>query len=197
MQKLIIASGNPGKLREMKAILGDYYDEILSMQEAGVAVDVVEDGETFLENARKKAVEISLLVDADVVSDDSGLSVMGLGGRPGVYSARYSAAGTDEANNEKLICEVTPLSEEERAASYICAIVLARKGEVIFEGEGTCDGKIILEPRGVGGFGYDSYFYLEEYGITFAEMDPDKKNKISHRARALQKLEAFVEQERK
>ena len=135
MKKLILATGNPGKVREMKQILAGLYDEVISMKEAGVAVDVVEDADSFLGNAAKKALAISQLVECDVVADDSGLCVDGLGGRPGVYSARYSAEGTDEANNAKLVQEVSQLSEEKRGAHYECAIVLARKGEVAFSCE--------------------------------------------------------------
>lgn len=194
MKKLIIASGNKGKLREMKAILGHLYDEILSMQEAGIDIDVVEDGTTFEENAKKKAMEISLHTDHDVISDDSGLSVFGLGGRPGVYSARYSKTGTDEDNNKKLVDEVKNLPESERGAEYVCVIALASKGEVLYTTEGRCEGEIHLVPMGEGGFGYDPYFYLPDYGMTFAQMDPAIKNGISHRAIAIKKLKQILEE---
>lgn len=195
MKKLILATGNPGKVREMKQILKGMYDEILSMKEAGIAADVEEDADTFLGNAAKKALAISRLVECDVVSDDSGLCVDGLNGRPGVYSARYSREGTDEANNAKLVQEVAALSEDARNAHYECAIVLARKGEVAFSCECRCNGHIILEPRGKEGFGYDPYFLLPEYGKTFGEIEPELKNKISHRAKALAKLREFAEKE--
>lgn len=196
MKKLILATGNPGKVREMKQILAGLYDEVISMKEAGIAVDVVEDADSFLGNAAKKALAISQLVECDVVADDSGLCVDGLGGRPGVYSARYSAEGTDEANNAKLVQEVSDLPEDKRGAHYECAIVLARKGEVAFSCECRCDGKIILEARGSEGFGYDPYFLLPEYGKTFGEIEPAIKNQISHRAKALAELRQFAEQER-
>lgn len=196
MKKLILATGNPGKVREMKQILAGLYDEVISMKEAGIAVDVVEDADSFLGNAAKKALAISQLVECDVVADDSGLCVDGLGGRPGVYSARYSAEGTDEANNAKLVQEVSELPEDKRSAHYECAIVLARKGEVAFSCECRCDGKIILEARGSEGFGYDPYFLLPEYGKTFGEIEPAIKNQISHRAKALAELRQFAEQER-
>ncbi len=195
MKKLILATGNPGKVREMKQILNGLYDEIVSMKEAGVAVEVVEDADSFLGNAAKKALAISRLVDCDVVSDDSGLCVRGLGGRPGVYSARYSAEGTDAANNAKLVREVSRLPEEERDAHYECAIVLARKGTIAFSCECRCEGHIMLEPRGTEGFGYDPYFLLPEYGKTFGEMEPERKNQISHRAKALAELRRFAESE--
>ena len=196
MKKLILATGNPGKVREMKQILAGLYDEVISMKEAGIAVDVVEDADSFLGNAAKKALAISQLVECDVVADDSGLCVDGLGGRPGVYSARYSAEGTDEANNAKLVQEVSGLPEDKRGAHYECAIVLARKGEVAFSCECCCDGQIILQARGSEGFGYDPYFLLPEYGKTFGEIEPAIKNQISHRAKALAELRQFAEQER-
>ncbi len=197
MKRLIIATGNPGKVREIKAILSDRYDEILSQKEAGLYADVVEDADSFLGNAQKKALAVSLLTDADVVADDSGLSVYGLGGRPGVYSARYSEAGTDEENNKKLVREATPLNEEGRKAYYACAIVLARRGKVVFGCEGRCEGVIVTEPRGDGGFGYDPYFYLPQHAMTFGEIPPEVKNKISHRAKALEKLKEFAAEDAK
>ena len=193
--KLIMATGNAGKVREIAAILADEYEEVISMKQAGISVEIIEDADSFLGNARKKALAISAVTDYDVVADDSGLCVDGLGGRPGVYSARYSKSGTDADNNQKLVKEVSLLDKEGRKAHYVCAIVLARKGKEIFSCEGTCDGCIITEPAGEGGFGYDPYFYLEKYGQTFGQMDPVKKNQISHRAVALQKLKTFLEEE--
>lgn len=193
--KLIMATGNAGKVREIAAILADEYEEVISMKQAGISVEIIEDADSFLGNARKKALAISEVTDYDVVADDSGLCVDGLGGRPGVYSARYSESGTDADNNQKLVKEVSLLDKEGRKAHYVCAIVLARKGKEIFSCEGTCDGCIITEPAGEGGFGYDPYFYLEKYGQTFGQMDPVKKNQISHRAVALQKLKTFLEEE--
>ena len=193
--KLIMATGNAGKVREIAAILADEYEKVISMKQAGISVEIIEDADSFLGNARKKALAISAVTDYDVVADDSGLCVDGLGGRPGVYSARYSESGTDADNNQKLVKEVSLLDKEGRKAHYVCAIVLARKGKEIFSCEGTCDGCIITEPAGEGGFGYDPYFYLEKYGQTFGQMDPVKKNQISHRAVALQKLKTFLEEE--
>ena len=193
---LIMATGNAGKVREIAAILSDEYEEVISMKQAGISVEIIEDADSFLGNARKKALAISAVTACDVVADDSGLCVDGLNGRPGVYSARYSESGTDEHNNKKLVREVAPLNQEGRKAHYACAIVLARDGKEVFSCEGTCDGHIITEPAGKGGFGYDPYFYLEAYGETFAQMEPAKKNRISHRAIALQKLKDFLEDER-
>lgn len=193
MKKLVIATGNPGKVREIKKILEGVYDEICSLKDEGIAVDIVEDADSFLGNAAKKALTISRLVDCDVLADDSGLCVDGLGGRPGVYSARYSASGTDEDNNKKLVEECAALDEEGRQASYVCAIVLARGGQEIYSCEGKCYGRIVLEAHGNGGFGYDPYFYLPEYGQTFGELPAEEKNKISHRALALKNVQEFLQ----
>lgn len=192
--RLIIATGNKGKVREIKRIFEGMYDEILSLKDAGISVDIVEDADSFIGNAEKKALTISRLVDSDVLADDSGLCVDGLGGRPGVYSARYSAEGTDTANNKKLVEEVSALPESERGAKYVCAMVLAKGGQVICESTGECHGVIITHAEGDGGFGYDPYFFLPDYGITFGQMDPDEKNKISHRAKALFGIRKYLEE---
>lgn len=193
MKKLIIATNNQGKVREIKNILAGSYDAICSLRDEGIAVDVVEDGVTFAQNAEKKAVTISRLCPGcDVLADDSGLCVQGLGWRPGVYSARYSAEGTDQANNDKLKREIAPLSEEDRRAKYVCAIVMARDGAAFFSCEGECWGKIVSEEQGSEGFGYDPLFFVEEYGTTFGCIPPDIKNKISHRAKALAAVKEYV-----
>ena len=193
MKKLIIATNNQGKVREIKSILEGSYDAVCSLKDEGIAADVVEDGATFLENAGKKAREISLLCPGcDVLADDSGLCVKGLDWGPGVYSARYSGEGTDQANNEKLKRETAPLSEEDRKAKYVCAVVMARDGVAFFSCEGECWGKIISEEQGSEGFGYDPLFFVEEYGATFGCIPPDVKNKISHRAKALAAVKEFL-----
>lgn len=194
MKKLLIATTNAGKVREIKKLLASshVYQDVLSLKEAGISHEVIEDGSTFAENATKKAVEISLISDYDVLADDSGLCVLGLGGAPGVFSARYSHEATDEANNAKLILEVSALREQDRSAKYVCAIALASKGKLLFVCEGECSGKILLTPQGTGGFGYDPLFYVQEYGDTFGNIPLEIKNRISHRARALTKFEAYL-----
>lgn len=193
MKRLIIASNNQGKIREFKRMIGSYFDEVLSLKDAGIKADVVEDGTTFYENARKKALEISLLTDAYVMSDDSGLSVDCLDGAPGVYSARFSGEGaTDEKNNALLIEKVSAFPEDKRTARYICDLVLAKEGKELLHCEGKCDGVIILEPRGENGFGYDPYFFYPPLGRTFAEIDMDLKNTLSHRGLALIELEKMI-----
>ena len=193
MKQLIIATHNQGKVREIKAILGNFYDEIKSLKDAGIVADVVEDGDSFHANARKKAVEISEMVEGDVLADDSGLCVEALDMAPGIYSARFSGEGaTDEKNNVKLLSLVK--DQDNRRAWFVCALVLANGGKEKLYVEERAEGKIIDEPRGENGFGYDPLFYVEEYGQTFAEIPPEVKNKISHRAKALKKLQEKVQE---
>lgn len=195
MSRLIIATNNQGKVREIKDIFKGIYDEILSLKDAGIDIDVEEDGATFTENSAKKSVEVSKLVDCDVLADDSGICVDGLNGAPGIYSARYSAEGTDEANRIALIEAVRPLDPVDRTARFHCAITIANGGKVVFSCEETCDtGVILLKERGENGFGYDSLFYLEPLGKTFAEISPEEKNTMSHRARALETTRIWLEE---
>lgn len=185
--KLIIASNNEHKLREIKAILGHHFEEIVSLREAGIRHETVEDGQTFLENAEKKAREIAELSGCCALADDSGLCVDALGGAPGLYSARFSGVhGDDAANNRLLLEKLRDVTD--RGAHYTCAIVLARPDGSIVSAEGYLYGQIGREEKGSNGFGYDPLFYLPEYGCTTAEMDPDEKNRISHRAAALHAL---------
>lgn len=187
MSKLVIATGNAGKVREIKAIFAGLYDEICSLKDEGIHVDVVEDGTTFAENARKKAREISLITDCDVLADDSGLCVDALDGAPGVYSARFAGTGNDDDNNALLIEKLKDVPFEKRTARFVSAIAVARRGEVLFTCEGESDtGLITDEPRGNNGFGYDVVFYHPELKKTFGEIDSELKNSISHRRRALE-----------
>lgn len=191
--RLLIATNNAGKVREIKKIFEGVYDEIVSLKDIGLKVEVEESGTTFLENARKKAFEISMLVDCDVLADDSGLAVDGLGGAPGVYSARYAGEPCDdEKNNEKLIKNVENMDETGRKAQYICAMALYRNGKEIANTEGVCGGVIVTERKGENGFGYDPFFYVPEFGMTMAEMDADTKNGISHRGKALEQLKNIL-----
>lgn len=192
MSKLIIATKNAGKVAEIKAIFAGLFDDILSLRDAGIDADVVEDGDTFLANAAKKAVQISRIADCPVLADDSGICVDGLGGAPGVYSARFSEEGTDEANNKKIVEMTKGFTPEQLKCHYTCAIVLAKGGDVMYSCEGECHGTLLSEERGSGGFGYDPLFYLPEYGRTFGEIPADIKNKISHRARALETMRQMI-----
>lgn len=186
MNRLLIATNNQGKVREIKKILDGVYGEILSLKDAGIDVEVVEDGNSFYENARKKALTISGMVDCDVLADDSGLCVDALSGAPGIYSARFAGEGaSDKDNNAKLIDLIRKVPQDGRQAKFVCSMVMARAGGELMHVEGEVYGEIVTKPRGNGGFGYDPLFYVGKYCKTFGELDADIKNKISHRARAL------------
>lgn len=191
--KLILASNNEHKLVEIRAILGGEFDEILSLREAGIAHETVEDGSTFLENAEKKAREIMEISGCCALADDSGLCVDALGGAPGIYSARYAGEhGDDKANNRKLLRDLEGV--EDRRAHFACAMVLVRPDGSVVRAEGRMDGVIAFAEAGSNGFGYDPLFYLPQRGCTNAQLSPEEKNAISHRANA---LHALVEQLRK
>ena len=189
--KLIIASNNKGKIREIKEILGEHFDEVISMREAGIDLDVVEDGKTFTENARKKALAVLALIpngEAAVLADDSGLEVDALNGAPGVYSARFAenADHDDDANNAKLLALLENVPDDKRSADFACAMVLARHNMPCIEAVGKCYGTILREKSGNNGFGYDPLFYYPEFGASFAELSAEQKNQVSHRRRALE-----------
>lgn len=188
--KLIIASNNAHKVSEIKAILGCFYDEILSLREAGIDMDVVEDANTFEGNALKKAREVFSVADADaVLSDDSGLMVDALGGAPGVYSARYAGEGHDDAaNNAKLLDALKDVPGEKRTARFCTSVALIRKGMPAVTADGSVEGRILRSPQGENGFGYDPLFYYEPLKKSFAQLTPEEKNSVSHRKRALESL---------
>ncbi len=185
--KLIIASNNAHKLVEIKAILGDYFGEILSLREAGIEHETVEDGETFLANAEKKAREIAELSGCCALADDSGLCVDALGGAPGIYSARFAGEHGNDAANRRLLLERLQ-GVTDRGAHFTCAIALVRPDGSEVTAEGKFYGEIGTEERGSNGFGYDSLFYVPELGMTNAEMTSEQKNAVSHRALALKAL---------
>ena len=176
-------------------ILKDLDIEVLSMKEAGIEADIVEDGKSFEENAVIKAESILRKTGCASIADDSGLAVDALGGRPGVHSARYCGVhGDDEANNQLLLKELSDKPAPHKA-HYGAALALCRPGREPVIVYGRCDGEIIGEYRGEGGFGYDPLFLSDDLGVTFAEADPQAKNGVSHRARAIQKLIAALEGE--
>ncbi|MBQ8506896.1 MAG: ribonuclease PH [Clostridia bacterium] len=193
--KLVLASNNFGKLKELRAMLGDRYD-VYSMREMGISVDVEENGETFEENALIKAETLMKMTGCATLSDDSGLCVDALNGRPGVHSARYCGVhGDDEANNQLLLKELENVPDEKRTAHYGAAVALCRPGHAPVITYGKCEGRILREYEGDGGFGYDPLFYSNDLGMSFGLADPEAKNGISHRARAIEKLIGILEAE--
>ena len=185
--KLVLASQNAGKLRELRALFGEEYD-VSSMGELGVDMEIEETGATFEENARIKAETLCARTGCAALADDSGLEVDCLGGAPGVYSARYAGKhGDDAANNALLIANVRDFPAP-RTARFVSAVALARPGRETLIARGDCEGEVLLEERGEGGFGYDPLFYSHDLHKTFAEASADEKNAVSHRARALKNL---------
>ena len=188
MQKLVIASNNKGKIREFKEILGEKF-EIIPMSEAGFNADVEENGSTFQENSLIKAKAVATALNLPALADDSGLCVDALGGRPGVYTARFAGENaTDEENIKKLLSELDGVPFEKRTARFVCTVAVAVPGKepTVFRGE--CEGVILDEKRGENGFGYDPVFYVEKYQKTMAQLPAEVKNAISHRFNALKKL---------
>ena len=194
--KLVVASNNPGKLREFGALLAPLGWEAVAQKELGVA-ECEEPHHTFVENALEKARHAARSTGLPALADDSGLCVRALGGAPGVQSARYSGEPkSDERNNQKLIAALA--GQTDRRAHYVCVLVLVRHADdpqpIIAEGE--WHGEIVDAPRGDGGFGYDPYFLLPDLGVTAAELDAAEKNRRSHRGLALQQLIARLTAER-
>jgi XTP/dITP diphosphohydrolase len=189
--RILIATMNVGKLREYERLLAEVPElELETMASLAQSVDVVEDRDTFAGNAEKKATEIAALVGMPCLADDSGLEVDALGGRPGVWSARYAGEGaTDEKNNAKLLEELSDVADELRTARFHCAIaVVDADGQELALAQGACEGRIAREPKGKHGFGYDPLFIPEGFSETMAELGPETKNEISHRAKAAAKL---------
>lgn len=182
MPTVVVATGNPGKLKEMQAYLGDLgWTLVLKPDE----IDVDETGSTFIENARLKASEVAQATGQWAIADDSGLAVDGLGGAPGLYSARYGSSDADRI--DRVLRELG--NSAERGAQFVCAIALARPdGTIALETEGICRGEILTAPQGSGGFGYDPIFYVPEAALTFAQMTPEQKERCSHRGIAFEQL---------
>ena len=187
MKKLIFATGNENKMKEIRMILGDLDYEILSMKEAGIDADIVEDGKTFEENAIIKATAISKLSGCLVLADDSGLEVDYMDKMPGIYSARWMGEDTSyRIKNKAIIDKLEGVPDEKRTARFVCAIAAAFPDGRVVTKRGTIEGIIGYEERGENGFGYDPIFFLPEYGKTTAELSPEEKNQTSHRGRALE-----------
>ncbi|MEG0565229.1 MAG: RdgB/HAM1 family non-canonical purine NTP pyrophosphatase [Hungatella sp.] len=195
-RRIIFATGNEGKMREIRLILADPNLEILSMKEAMAEVEIIEDGTTFAENAEIKARAVWKITGGIVMADDSGLVVDYLNGEPGIYSARYLGEDTPyEVKNRVILERLKSAVGDARSARFISAIVAILPDGKALTTQGEVEGLIAEQPAGVGGFGYDPIFYLPEYGMTSAELPMEQKNAISHRGKALQtmweKLKAY------
>ena len=188
-KRIIFATGNEGKMKEIRMILADLGVPVLSMKEAGVSADIVEDGKTFEENAAIKAETIRDLTGAIVLADDSGLEIDYLGGEPGIYSARYMGEDTSyDIKNQNLLDRLEGVPDEKRTARFVCAICAALPDGRKLTTRGTIEGIIGHDISGENGFGYDPIFWLPEYGCSTAELSPEKKNELSHRGKALRAI---------
>ena len=194
-RRIVFATGNENKMKEIRMILEDLGMPVISMKEAGAYVDVEENGSTFEENAMIKASAVSALLPEDIVlADDSGLEIDCLDKAPGIYSARF--AGTDtpyEIKNKMFLEKLQGVPEEKRTARFVCAIAAVFPGGVKKTLRGTMEGRIAEKGAGLNGFGYDPIFWLPEYGCTSAELAPEKKNEISHRGKALRAMKKEIE----
>lgn len=189
--RLVIATSNEDKVREIDEILKGTGYKAVSMKQAGISADIVEDGKTFEENAMIKAKAVHDLAEADdyVMADDSGLCIDALDGAPGIYSARF--CGEDSTYPEKfkrIFSMLKDVPEEKRTARFVCAVAVVRPDGTGFTVRGECEGVLHEKPAGDNGFGYDPIFYVPEFGMTTAQMPPEQKNSISHRGRALRKM---------
>ena len=193
--KIIFATGNKNKMREIRDILSDLGMEILSMKEAGIDKEINEDGKTFEENALIKARAVAEDTDAVVLADDSGLEIDYLNKEPGIYSARYLGEDTSyEIKNQALLDRLSGVKKEDRTARFVCAIAAAMPDGSCEVVRGTMEGIIGHKIAGENGFGYDPIFFLPEYGCTSAELSPEKKNELSHRGEGLKKIRKILEQ---
>lgn len=194
--KIVFATSNEGKMREIREILKDLGTEILSMKDAAVEADIVEDGDSFEANAVIKAKAVWEETGGIVLADDSGLEVDCLGGEPGIYSARYMGENTSyEIKNWNLIHRLNGVEEEKRTARFVCVIAAVLPDGRTLTARGTMEGLIAHKPAGDGGFGYDPILMLPEYGKTSAEITMEEKNKISHRGKALKAMKERLKEE--
>ncbi len=190
MRTIVLSSRNKKKTQEVSEILAVVGFTVIPVTQFADVPDVEESGKTFAENAAKKASQVALQLKQWVIGEDSGLMVDALNGAPGIYSARFSGAeATDEKNNAKLIADLSNVPDEKRGAGYICSVALSNPaGEIRIACEGTCRGRILREANGEGGFGYDPYFLIPEYHLTFGQLSSVVKHRLSHRARAFAKF---------
>ena len=194
--KVILASQNRHKLQEIQAILAPYDIQLVLQSELGLHIDVEETGTTFEENSELKARAVMEATGMPAIADDSGICVDVLGGEPGIYSARYGAPEcvTDEDRLYHLLKNLRGIRAEERTARFVCVITLLWPDGRKLVAKGSCEGLITFEPRGENGFGYDPIFFSPAHGCTLAQLPPEEKNKISHRANALNRLEQMLEE---
>ncbi len=194
MKQAVLATKNKGKIKELKDLLKDFNLEIISLDKFSDKIGkIIEDGQSFFENAMKKAKTVAEKTGLLAIADDSGLEVDALKGRPGIYSARFAGENaSDEENNQKLLEELKNIPEEKRTARFKCVIVAYKPDGTWISVEGTCEGKITFAPRGNYGFGYDPIFQPKGYDKTMAELTSEEKNKISHRGNALRKLKEKI-----
>lgn len=193
MERMIFATGNQGKMKEIKMILEGLGVPVVSMKEAGIAADIEENGSTFEENAIIKAKAIMELTGEPVLADDSGLEIDYLKGAPGIYSARYMGEDTSyDIKNGAILSQLEGIPDEKRTARFVCVIACALPDGSILTSKGTMEGIIGHEIRGNNGFGYDPIFYLPDCGCTSAELSPDQKNDLSHRGKALRVMKELL-----
>lgn len=196
MKRIVFATGNEGKMKEIRMILSDLGLPVVSMKEAGIHADIVEDGKSFEENADIKATAVQKLCGDIVLADDSGLEIDYLGGEPGVYSARYLGEDTSyRIKNQNLIDRLEGVPDEKRTARFVCVIAAVLPDGRTLTSRGTIEGIIGREERGGGGFGYDPIFFLPEYGCSTAELSMEQKNEISHRGKALREMKEKLRRE--
>lgn len=192
-KEIVIATRNPGKMKEIAALLKSPQVKFLSLLDFPQISEIIEDGTTFAENAQKKAMVISRLTGLLSLADDSGLCIKALQGRPGIFSSRFvGEKATDKERCELLLNQLQGIPLSQRKATFVCAIAMASPQGKIKVVEGKCQGLISLSPRGTYGFGFDPIFFLPKLGKTMAELTPEEKNKISHRAQALRKLKKIL-----
>ncbi len=190
---LLMASRNKGKLLELTRLLDEIPVDILTLGAFPELPETTEDGQTFFENAAKKAQEAARGSGILTIADDSGLEVDALGGLPGIHSARFAGEPADDTrNNKKLLKLLHDVPPEKRTARFVCVIAVATPGGEVYSAQGQCDGVILEEPRGCGGFGYDPLFYIPRLQKTFAELTVEEKNPLSHRGKALQEAVAII-----
>lgn len=195
MKEIVFATGNENKMREIRMILGDLDAHILSMKEAGISADIIEDGETFEENAKIKACAIAKETDAIVLADDSGLEIDYLNKAPGVYSARFMGEDTSyDIKNQAILDKLKGVPKEQRGARFVCAICAAMPDGSTHITRGTIEGMIGYEMKGENGFGYDPIFYVPQYSCYSAQLLPEQKNAISHRGKALMEMKKYIVQ---